>query len=89
VDSTVGCSLLSFLGCYSGYHQIPLKKEGQIKTSFIIPFGAFCYTTMPFGHKSAGETYQGGIVTEPPRGGVCRQDQLEPFSAKQEHNQHT
>jgi hypothetical protein len=27
-------------------------------------------------------------VTEPPRGGVQRQDQLEQFSAKREHNQH-
>jgi hypothetical protein len=27
VDSMVGCSLLSFLDCYSGYHQIPLKEE--------------------------------------------------------------
>jgi hypothetical protein len=25
VDSTADCSLLSFLDCYSGYHQIPLK----------------------------------------------------------------
>jgi hypothetical protein len=29
------------------------------------------------------------IVTEPPREGVHHQDQLERFSAKQEHNQHT
>jgi hypothetical protein len=57
VDSTAGCSLLSFLDCYSGYHQIPLKKDDQIKTSFITLFGAFCYTTMPFGLKSAGTTY--------------------------------
>jgi hypothetical protein len=28
-------------------------------------------------------------VTEPPRGGVCRQDQLEQFLVKREHNQHT
>jgi hypothetical protein len=56
VDSTAGCSLLSFLDCYSGYHQIPLKIEDQIKTSFITPFGAFCYTTMSFGLKSAGAT---------------------------------
>jgi hypothetical protein len=27
VDSTAGCNLLSFLDCYSGYHQIPLKKR--------------------------------------------------------------
>jgi hypothetical protein len=57
VDSTAGCSLLSFLNCYLGYHQIPLKVEDQIKTSFITPFGAFCYMTMPFGLKNAGATY--------------------------------
>jgi hypothetical protein len=51
VDSTIGCSLLSFLNCYSGYHQIPLKVEDQIKTSFITPFSAFCYTTMPLDSK--------------------------------------
>jgi hypothetical protein len=48
VDSMAGCSLLSFLNYYFGYHQIPLKVEDQIKTSFITLFGAFCYTTMPF-----------------------------------------
>jgi hypothetical protein len=63
VDSTAGCSLLSFLDCYSRYHQIPLKIEDQIKTSFITPFSAFCYTTMHFGLKSTGATYQKGIQT--------------------------
>jgi hypothetical protein len=61
VDSTTGCSLLSFLDCYSGYHHIPVKVEDPIKTSFITLFGAFCYTTMPFGLKSVGATYQRGI----------------------------
>jgi hypothetical protein len=61
VDSTTGCSLPCFLDCYFEYHQIPLNVEDQIKTSFITPFGAFCYTTMPFGLKSAGATYQQGI----------------------------
>jgi hypothetical protein len=61
VDSIAGRSLLSFFDCYSVYHQIPLKVEDQIKTSFITLFDAFCYTTMPFGLKSAGATYQRGI----------------------------
>jgi hypothetical protein len=61
VDSTAGYILLSFLDCYSRYHQIPFKVEDQIKTSFITPFGAFCYRTMPFELKSAGATYQWGI----------------------------
>jgi hypothetical protein len=61
VDSIVGWSLLSFLDCYFRYHQIPLKEEDQIKTSFITPFGAFCYTAMPFKLKSTGATYQWSI----------------------------
>jgi hypothetical protein len=31
VDSTAGCSMLSFLDCYSGYHQISLAKEDEEK----------------------------------------------------------
>jgi hypothetical protein len=61
VDSTADCSLLCFLDCYSGYHQIHLKVEDQIKASFITLFDAFCYTTMPFRVKSADATYHRGI----------------------------
>jgi hypothetical protein len=46
VDSIVGCSALSFLDCYSGYHQISLSKEDD-----------FCYTSIWFGLKNAGATY--------------------------------
>jgi hypothetical protein len=63
VDSTTGCSVLSFLDCYSGYHQISLAKEVEEKTAFITPFGAFCYTSMSFGLKNAGATYQRAIQT--------------------------
>jgi hypothetical protein len=52
---------LSFLNCYSGYHQIVLRVEDQSKTSFITPFGAYCYTTMSFGLKNARATYQRAI----------------------------
>ena len=61
VDSTASYELLSFLDCYSGYHQISLKEEDQIKTSFIMPFGAYCYTMMSFGLKNTGVTYQRAI----------------------------
>ena len=46
---------------YSGYHQISLKEDDQIKTSFITPFGAYCYTTMSFGLKKARVTNQRAI----------------------------
>jgi hypothetical protein len=58
IDSTAGCDLLSFLDAYSGYHQILLYQPDQIKTSFITPYRAYCYVTMPFGLKNAGATYQ-------------------------------
>ena len=61
VDSTAGCELLSYLNCYSGYHQISLKEDDQIKISFITPFGAYCYTTMSFRLKNTGATYQRAI----------------------------
>jgi hypothetical protein len=61
IDSTAGCDLLCFLDCYSGCHQIAIKEEDQEKTAFITPFGTYCYTTMSFGLKNAGATYQRAI----------------------------
>ena len=58
VDSTAGCELLSFLDAYSSYHQIKIKESDQLATSFITPFGMYCYVTMPFGLRNAGATYQ-------------------------------
>jgi hypothetical protein len=69
VDSTASCEHLCFLDCYSGYHQIALKEEDQIKTSFITPFGAYCYMTMSFRLKNASATYQRAIQR-------CLKDQI-------------
>jgi hypothetical protein len=46
-----------------------LKKEDQIKTAFITPYGAYAYKTMSFGLKNAGATYQRAIQ-------LCFADQL-------------
>ena len=58
IDSTAGCESLCFLDAYSGYHQIKMAVEDQEKTSFITPYGVFCYVSMPFGLKNAGATCQ-------------------------------
>jgi hypothetical protein len=58
IDSTAGCTRLSFLDVYSGYNQIKLKKEDKEKAAFITPYGVFCYQVLPFGLKNAGATYQ-------------------------------
>jgi hypothetical protein len=57
VDSTARSETLCFLDAYSGYHQIAMCIENQLITSFISPFGAYCYKTMPFGLKNAGTTF--------------------------------
>ena len=54
IHSTAGCELLSFIDAYSGFCQIPLNKDDQIKTSFITPYGVYCYLTMAFGLRNAG-----------------------------------
>ncbi|XP_027166642.1 uncharacterized protein LOC113766677 [Coffea eugenioides] len=58
VDSTTGCEIFCFLDAFKGYHQIVLDEEDQEKTAFITEYGTYCYTTMPFGLKNAGATYQ-------------------------------
>ncbi|CAL1413287.1 unnamed protein product [Linum trigynum] len=57
VDATSNHEMLSFLDMFSGYHQIPLSKEDQEKTTFMTPYGNYCYIVMPFGLKNAGATY--------------------------------
>ena len=58
VDSTSGCETFCFLDAYSRYHQIMMKESVQLATSFITPFGSFCYISMPFGLKNVGAMYQ-------------------------------
>jgi hypothetical protein len=60
IDSLVDAAtleLMSLLDCYSGYHQIWMKKEDELKTSFITPSGTYCYLRMPEGLKNAGGSF--------------------------------
>jgi hypothetical protein len=57
MDSTSGCDLLCFLNAYSGFHQIPMSREDEIKTAFISVDGLFCYVSMPYGLKNALPTF--------------------------------
>jgi hypothetical protein len=57
MDATTTLELMSLLDCYSGYHQIWMKKEDEPKTCFITPSGAYCYLRMPKGLKNAGGSF--------------------------------
>ena len=40
-----------------------MAQEDKEKTTFVTPWGTFCYKVMPFGLKNVGATYQRAIVT--------------------------
>ena len=46
------------LDCNSGFWQEKLDPDSHFLTTFITPFGRFCFNRMPFGIKSAPEHYQ-------------------------------
>ena len=48
-----------------------MKESDQLATSFITPFGSYCYMSMPFGLKNAGATYQRCMQ-------ACFSDQINP-----------
>jgi hypothetical protein len=56
IDSAAGCEVMSVLDCFSGYHQIYME-EDKASTSFITPFGTYCFIRMPEGLKNAGSTF--------------------------------
>jgi hypothetical protein len=57
VDYASGCEFMSLLDCFSGYHQIYMKEEDNASTSFITPFGTYCFVRMPEGIKNVGSTF--------------------------------
>ena len=49
---------LSTLDLTRGYWQVPMAKTSCHKTAFVIPFGQFQFTVMPFGFSGAPSTFQ-------------------------------
>jgi hypothetical protein len=57
VYSVAASEMMALLDYFSGYHQIWLRPEDEEKTSFITPFGTYCYLRMPEGLRNAGPTF--------------------------------
>ena len=52
-----GVQVFSKLDCNSGFHQIVLQEDSQKLTTFIEPFGRYCYKRLPFGISSGYEIF--------------------------------
>ncbi|XP_058084609.1 uncharacterized protein LOC131232405 [Magnolia sinica] len=63
VDNIARHKIFSFMDSFSGYNHIKMVIEDREKTSFITPWGTFCYRVMPFGLKNARATYQRAMTT--------------------------
>jgi hypothetical protein len=57
VNSATGCEVMSLLDCFLGYHQIYMQAEDKASTSFITPFGKYCFVRMLEGLKNTGSTF--------------------------------
>ncbi|XP_047224324.1 uncharacterized protein LOC124870013 [Girardinichthys multiradiatus] len=57
-----GSTVFSSLDAASGFWQIPLDKESQRLTTFITPYGRYCFKRLPFGFTSAPEIFQRKMV---------------------------
>lgn len=83
-----GAVMFSKLDCNSGFHQIPLAKESQELTTFISPFGRYCYTRLPFGISSGPEIFQRTMcqLLGDQQGVICDMDDILVFGkTKEDH----
>ena len=53
-----GATTFSKLDANSHFWQVPLSESSKLLTTFITPFGCYCYNKLPFGISSAPEHFQ-------------------------------
>ena len=93
VDHTLaqlgGAQIFSKLEVNSGFWQVHLQEDSALLTTFITPFGRFCYNRLPFGITSAPEYFQKRMheVLLGLEGVICMMDDILVYGCDQEeHN---
>lgn len=83
-----GAQVFTKLDANSGFWQIPLTKESALLTTFITPFGRFCFNRLPFGITSAPEHFQKcmSAILAGIEGAVCMVDDILVSGGTQEQH---
>ena len=77
------------LDANSGFWQLPLDEESRLLTTFVTPFGRYCFNRLPFGISSAPEIFQRTMseILKEVDGVICQMDDILVHGADQEeHN---
>ena len=64
LDEIGESTVFSKLDANSGFWQEKLAEKSQLLTTFLTPFGRYCFQRLPFGLKSAPERFQRRMLTE-------------------------
>nr|XP_057913595.1 uncharacterized protein LOC131107503 [Doryrhamphus excisus] len=94
VDETLaklaGATVFTKLDATAGFWQVPLHPDSVPLTTFITPFGRYCYKRLPFGISSAPEHFQKRLTQMMTglEGTVCHADDILVFgSTREQHDQ--
>ena len=80
--------MFSKLDANSGFWQIPLEQCSRLLTTFITPFGRYCFNKLPFGISSAPEHFQKRMsqILDGLEGVVCQMDDVLVFGKDQQQH---
>ena len=83
-----GAKVVSKLDANSGFWQRKLSAKSKLFTTFITPWGRYCYRRLPFGISSAPEHFQKTIqqILEGLDGIECQMDDILVFGECQEQH---